>query len=217
MYSAGTVPTSDQEIGLLYRWREGDRGAGDALMRAYYPQVLRFFSLRVADVAEDLTQRTFLACTEGRDRVEASSFRAYVYAVARKLLYKHLETSDRRARLSSFKMPLPQSVLTPSGVVALKQEHWLLLRALQRVTLDQQVTLALHYVEGLRAREIADVMDMPVSTVTTRLARAREALRKEVESLRAPKQVRAAVAADLDGWVRSLGPLAQGVPKVVGR
>jgi RNA polymerase sigma factor (sigma-70 family) len=206
------VTTSDQQVELLYAWRGGDRRAGDELMRVYYPQVLGFFRLRVADAAEDLTQRTFLACTEGRDRVQASSFRGYVFGAARKLLYKHLASTQRREKLADFHVAQPQSLLTPSRVVALRQEHWLLLRALQRISLDQQVVLALHYVQCLRAREIAEAMDVPVSTVTTRLARARLALKVQVETLKAPKLVRETLAADLDAWTRSLGPLAHALP-----
>ena len=44
----------DQEILWLYAWREGDRQAGDYLMRQYYGQVLGFFRLRAAAVADDL-------------------------------------------------------------------------------------------------------------------------------------------------------------------
>ena len=92
----------------------------------------------------------------------------------------------------------------PSGVVSLRQEHWLLLRALERLPLDKQIPLALHYVQGLRAREIAEVLEIPTSTVTTRLQRAREALREQVQALRAPAAVRDSLLADLDTWTRSL-------------
>jgi RNA polymerase sigma factor (sigma-70 family) len=206
------MTTPDREIELLYAWRGGDRRAGDELVRVYYPQVLGFFRLRVPEAADDLTQRTFLACTEGRDRVEGSSFRGYVFGAARKLLYKHLESTQRDSRLAAFRGPQPQSLLTPSRVVALRQEHWLLLRALERLPLEQQVLLALHYVHALLVREIADAMDVPVSTVTTRLARARQALKHEVDTLKAPSRVREALSADLEAWTRSLGPLAQHVP-----
>lgn len=202
----------EAEIDLLYAWRSGDRRAGDELVRAYYPSVFRFFRMRVPEAAEDLTQKTFLACTEGRERVFASSFRAYVFGAAHKLLFKHLDATEKQKQRATFKAPLPQSALTPSGLVSLRQEHWLLLRALERLTLEMQVTIGLHYLEGLRAREIADVLDVPVSTVTTRLSRARAALQREVDTLRAPLGVRETLASDLDAWVRSLGSAMSVLP-----
>lgn len=192
------------ELALLEAWRAGDRFAGEQLVARHYPQVAGFFRLRVGEAADDLTQRTFLACVEGRDRVSSSSFRAYVFGVAHHLLVEHIRAGHRRAAIESFGVAQPQSVLSPSHVVRLRQEQLLLLRALDDLPLDMQMPLALCYVQGLKAREIGEVLEIPTSTVTTRLQRAREALRAKVESMRAPTQVRDAALADLEGWTRSL-------------
>jgi RNA polymerase sigma factor (sigma-70 family) len=194
------------ELGLLEAWRAGDRTAGDTLMRSYYERVLGFFRLRVPDAAEDLTQRTFLACTEGRERFEPASFAGFLFGIARRQLFRYFE----KHRLDSdlhFRGTAPQSVLTPSGVVALRQEHWLLLRAFETLTEEQQTILGLFYVQGLKSREIGEALEIPVSTVTSRVARAREALRKQVETLPAPARAREALAAELDAWVRSLASI----------
>ncbi|HWB74080.1 MAG TPA: sigma-70 family RNA polymerase sigma factor, partial [Nannocystaceae bacterium] len=185
-----TVP---DELALLHAWREGDREAGDRLLRVYYPRVLAFFNLRAPSVAEDLTQRTFLTCTQTRDRVQESSFRAYLFGIARNLWLKQGDVQRRDAALADIDAAARQSIATPSGVVALRQEHWLVLRALDQLDEDAQLLVALFYVEGLKAREIGEALAIPTSTVTTRLQRAREALRSEVERLRAPARSRDAV------------------------
>lgn len=205
-----------EEIGLLYAWRAGDRLAGDRLTRLYYGRVLGFFRLRVPVFADDLTQRTFLACTESMERLRTTSFRAFLFGVARKMLLKHFEAESRHAHhLNEFEVGRPQSILSPSGVIAQRREHWLLLRALDRMPDEMQTVISLFYVDGLRAREIAEVLDVPTSTVTTRLSRARDALRKEVEELRAPAEVRSSLLADIDAWTRSLGTIVQplGAPR----
>ena len=200
----------DWEIPLLYAWRAGDRMAGDRLMRQYYSRVLGFFRLRAAPVADDLTQRTFLACTESKERLRTTSFRAFLFGVARKMLLKHIEAETRKAHhMHEFEVGRPQSILSPSGVVSQRREHWLLLRALDRLPDEMQTVVALFYVEGLRAREIAEVLDVPTSTITTRLSRARETLRAEVEALRAPAEVRRSLLSDIELWARSLGTLVQ--------
>lgn len=205
-----------EEIALLYSWRAGDRLAGDRLTRLYYGRVLGFFRLRVPVFADDLTQRTFLACTESMERLRTTSFRAFLFGVARKMLLKHFEAESRHAHhLNEFEVGRPQSILSPSGVIAQRREHWLLLRALDRLPDEMQTVISLFYVDGLRAREIAEVLDVPTSTVTTRLSRARDALRKEVEGLRAPAEVRSSLLADIDSWTRSLGTIVQpfGAPR----
>jgi len=213
----GEIDGADQEeITLLYAWRAGDRNAGDRLTRQYYGRVLAFFRLRVPVFADDLTQRTFLACTESMERLRTTSFRAFLFGVARKMLLKHFEAESRHAHhLNEFEVGRPQSIMSPSGVVAQRREQWLLLRALDRLPDEMQTVISLFYVDGLRAREIAEVLDVPTSTITTRLSRARDQLRREVEGLRAPAEVRSSLLADIDTWARSLGTIVQlvGAPR----
>jgi RNA polymerase sigma-70 factor, ECF subfamily len=179
-------------------------------MRTFYGQVLGFFRLRVGEAAEDLTQRTFLACVEGRERVRSSGFRAYVFGVAHHLLVEHIRAGHRREAIETFAAAQPQSFLTPTNMIRLRQEQVLLLRALEALPLDVQILIALHYVQGLRSREIGEVLEVPTSTVTTRLQRAREALKTKVESMRAKPEVRDAVVADLDHWTQTLTSVVLG-------
>jgi RNA polymerase sigma-70 factor (ECF subfamily) len=133
-----------------------------------------------------------------------------LFGVARKVLLKHFEAESRKAHhLDEFEVGRPQSILSPSGVVTQRREHWLLLRALDRLPEEMQSVISLFYVDGLRAREIADVLDVPTSTITTRLSRARDTLRREVEGLRAPAAVRQSLLSDLETWARSLGTTVQ--------
>jgi RNA polymerase sigma factor (sigma-70 family) len=201
--------TDEEE--LLYAWRGGDRAAGDRLMRRYYAPIRRFFQLRAADVADDLTQRTFLACTEARDRI-AVTVRAYLFGIARHLLSRHIELSSRREVELDFDTPAAPSMWSPSRIVGVRQEHWLLLRALDELAPDAQQLVALFYVEELRVREIAYVLGISTTAVTTRLSRAREALRDKVASLPAPAKVQASVLADLDAWARALQPVLTDLP-----
>ncbi len=198
--------TPEDESNLLDAWRAGSHEAGNQLMRAYYGRVLGFFAMRAPTAADDLTQRTFLACVEGRERVRESSVGAFVFGIARKMLLKYLD-AKRRDQSFAIESARPQSILSPSGVVAQRSEHLLLLRALERLPDEAQILVGMHYVAGLRSREIGDALGLPTSTVTTRLSRAREALRAEVQSLRAPPQARASVLADFETWAASLGPL----------
>jgi RNA polymerase sigma factor (sigma-70 family) len=203
---------SDGDAALLHAWRSGDTAAGEAFTRAYYGSVLGFFRLRASEAAEDLTQKTFLACVEGGSQIETANVRAFLFGIARNVLLRHLRDQHRDVALDHFDAARPQSMLSPSGVVAQRREHWLLLRALERLPDDTQIILGLHYVQGLKSREIADVLGIPTTTVTTRLSRARDALRQQVETLRAPEDARQSLLSDFEAWARSLGPLVAGEP-----
>lgn len=202
----------DDDAALLQVWRAGDTAAGQAFTRSYYSSILGFFRLRASEAAEDLTQKTFLACVEGGSQIESANVRAFLFGIARNVLLRHLRDQHRDVELGRFDVARPQSVLSPSGVVAKRREHWLLLRAFERLPDDTQIILGLHYVQGLRSREIAEVLGVATTTITTRLSRARDALREQVETLRAPEQTRQSLLSDLDAWTRSLGPLVAGEP-----
>lgn len=203
---------NDDEVELLHAWRRGDTAAGERFTRAYYSSILGFFRLRASEAADDLTQKTFLACVEGSSQIESTNVRAFLFGIARNVLLRHLRDQHRVVEVGHFEAARPQSILSPSGVVAKRREHWLLLRALERLPDDTQIVLALHYVQGLSSREIGDVLGVTTTTVTTRLSRARDALRKQCEELRAPEDARRSLLSDFDGWARSLAPLVAGEP-----
>jgi RNA polymerase sigma-70 factor (ECF subfamily) len=192
------------DFDLLDAWRAGDPAAADALVRRYYAPVLRFFEVRTR-AAEDLTQRTFLACVEGRERFRGdSTFRAYLFAIAHRLLMAHLADAHRGDRLAGFGSPEAEVGTSLSAVIARKQEQQLVLAALATLDEAAQSLLVLYYWEGMMAKEIADVLEAPVSTITTRLSRARQALRERIEKMIKPGRAGSAVLNDLEGWTRSL-------------
>jgi RNA polymerase sigma factor (sigma-70 family) len=206
MTGASYDPNGIDDFALLHRWRTGDAQAGNLLTRRYYPNVRRFFDVKVPHFAEDLTQRTFLACLERLDAFRGdASFKAYLFGIARFQLLRHLRSRQQDesfSRVMQFGGPQPKTSL--SMVVAKRQEQHLLLLAYARLPTEQQIAVELFYWEDMRTSEIADVLEIPVSTVTTRLSRARTALREAVIELTAPGRVRDELLANLERWTRSL-------------
>lgn len=196
------------DLELLERWRNGDVGAGNALFRRHFSAIRRFFRNKVRpDDVEDLIQRTFAACVEGRDRFRGdASFRTFLFAVARRQLYKHLR--DRASRESRVDPDLGVSSIhalghTPSSIVAAHQEQALLLPALQRISVEHQTMLELFYWEQMPGAEIAEVFDISPTTVRTRLFRARQALEAELRTLL--EQGARAEIADIEATARAIG------------
>ena len=196
---------------LVEAWGAGDQVAAQQLVDRYYHSVLRFFDIRVGAAADDLTQRTFLSCVESRARLRsAASFRSFLFSIARNLLLNHLRSRVVEANvfetgdIGSAPAPGPPA----SRIVAAHEEQTLLLRALQTLDDDTQQLLALHYWEGLKSAEIAEVVGAPLSTVTTRLSRARQALGKAIAALPAVDAHRRALLHDLDAWIGSVPRLS---------
>ncbi len=193
----------ESDLELLERWRGGDTRAGNALFERHFESIYRFFLHKVADDATDLVQRTFLACTEARDRFRgASSFRTYLFAIARNelLVFFRKRRQDTDAGASSVADLAP----SPSTALVRRLEHRLLLEALRTIPLDLQIALELHYWEEMSATEIAEVLEVPVGTAKSRLRRAREALAEKITALEDDPARAKTTLANLDAWAVSL-------------
>ncbi len=193
---------SDAE--LVQRWRNGEDTARERLFSMHYGSIDRFFSVKVPRAAPDLTQQTFLACTELLDRLDKpASFRAFLFGIARNELLRYLRSAARLdRRVEAYETRPGTGGLTPSGVVAQHEVQWLILRALEALPVDLRIALELHYWEAMTSAEIAAVLKVPQSTVTTRLSRARARLAKRVDELRGHGE--AMDTAELERWTRGL-------------
>jgi RNA polymerase sigma-70 factor (ECF subfamily) len=193
------------DVALVDAWKSGDPRAGEALFERHYDGVARFFRNKVGDVAaNDLIQRTFLACFEGfaRYRGEAS-FRTYVFAIAYNLLCKHF-TAQRRCPIEFGTVSAYDLGDSPSEVMAVRSEQRLLLAALRRIPLEYQALLELHYWEQMTAAEAALALAIPEGTAKTRLRRGRQLLAAELAALADSPALLTSTISDLEAWAREL-------------
>jgi RNA polymerase sigma-70 factor (ECF subfamily) len=177
--------TVAEDLELLLAWREGDAESGDQLLRRYFEPLCRFFRSKLDDDVDDLIQRTLLACLEQRERFRGeASFRSYVFAIARNHLYMHLRKRYRGPEIQDMSLSsLADLATTPTSRIAKDAQADLLMRAMDRLPMDQRIALELSYWEGMTGPEVANVLGIKSNTVRSRLARARDALRAEVASL----------------------------------
>lgn len=169
------VPADSDEL-LMLAFCRGSREAFAELFSRYKQPLFGFFRRRVADPAqaEELTQETFLAVLRASVRYEPSAlFRTYLYAIGLKILRAHRRKTTFRATFllgSVGGSPEPHSESSTEAEVLLRQAVGKLER------LDREVLLLREF-EQLSYAEIAEVLQLPVNTVRSRLFRARMALR----------------------------------------
>lgn len=151
-------------------WCAGDREAGAALVRRHFAAIFAFFHARLHGHAEDLAQRTFLACLEQRDSYRAEgSFRAYLFGIARRQLLRAYERDEMLGRRAALARTTARSP-SPSGLVMAEQQRELLHRALRELPMEQQLLLELHYWDRLSTEEIAVAIDTSRDNVNPRVA-----------------------------------------------
>lgn len=195
------------DFALLDAWRNGDLQAGSQLFDRHFESIHRFLRNKVGDDTDEVMQRTLLACVETRDRFRgASSFRTYLFGVARLELLAHYR---RRRKFDSHVDLESRSFFdldpSPSTVVAKHMEQKILHEALRRLPIDLQIALELHYWENMSATEVATVLEIPAGTVKSRLRRGKEMLRDTMDGLALSRPALESTLGDLEGWARSLG------------
>ncbi|MCA9639832.1 MAG: RNA polymerase sigma factor [Myxococcales bacterium] len=189
---ASRLVTDDKE--LFASWLAGEREAGEELIERHYDSVARFLRTKAGAHADDLVQRVFLVCLDkGAQFRGDSSFRAFLFGIARNVVFEFIRGKVRDAARavedvgSSSIMDLAPGLST---IAIQRAEQRLLVEALQRLPLDLQMAIELYYWEELSVSELAEALEIPAGTVKSRLHRARELLRDEMNRLPGSDQER---------------------------
>lgn len=199
----------ENDFELLDRWRAGDSGAGKALLDRYAGKLYRFFMNKIDGSVDDLVQDTLLACVEGRDRFRRDAgFDAYVFGIARNVFFGFLRA---RGRADEAFDPASSSLAdvgpTPSEIVARKKEEQLLLLALRRLPVDDQLLFELYHRQELTGPELAVVLGIGERAVRSRLRRAKQALHDQLAQLAESPVLLRSTWADFESWARELPPV----------
>lgn len=175
------------DLALLERWRTGDMASGQTLFGRYFRDVYRFFQRKVSVDTDDLVQHTFAACVAGRDQFRGqSSFRTYVFAIARKQLYDYLRRQPKAEHVDFEVISIAEIVTSVAGKIDNAHRAERVQRALAKLPAEQQLLLELHYWHELDTIALAEVFETAPGTIRVRLLRARNALRRVLDAI-APK------------------------------
>ena len=142
--------------------------------------------LRHDQDAEDAVQDACVRAHRALDRFHGDDGRAWVLTIVRNVCYTRLHGPTRDAKPEPFDDEVHGVVDSPAQVEAIawreQKSEWLKV-ALERLPDVFREVLVLHELEGLAYREIAEVAGVPIGTVMSRLARARQKLQVELRVL----------------------------------
>jgi RNA polymerase sigma factor (sigma-70 family) len=140
---------------------------------------------RSSDDADDVVQEAILRAYRGFEALRSSEVKAWLLTIVRNCHSTALKQQQRRAHV-----PLPEEhdtqdghaliATTPdpeSASIRRDAEHTLA-RLIGGLPDDYREVLILREIEDMRYREIAEVTNLPIGTVMSRLARARSALKE---------------------------------------
>ena len=137
--------------------------------------------------AEDLVQETYLKAFQNFGSFQAgTNFRAWIFRILRNTFLTSRSTLERRMTVElNWEEELPlldDNCLSPESLLIQKADITAIRDAIEKLPFHYREVVLLCDVEDLTYREIAQVIDIPMGTVMSRLARARKVIRDSLRS-----------------------------------
>ncbi|WP_373458209.1 RNA polymerase sigma factor SigW [Paenibacillus harenae] len=172
---------------------KGDQGAFAELVSLYQDKLfhMAYRMLNNRQESEDVVQDTFLRVYKNLDRYDENlKFSTWIYRIAtnlcidrlrkRKPVYSLDAESTEHEGLDGYSM-IPSDDRTPETELLLSDTQRIIHQAIETLPPKYKTVMTLRYMQDLSLQEIGDIMDMPVTTIKTRVHRGREFLRKKLE------------------------------------
>lgn len=189
----GTVNGVEARLAKLSR--DGDRNAFAELVDIYKDKLfhLAYRMMNNAQEAEDVVQETFLRVYMNLHRYdETLKFSTWIFRIATNLCIDRLrrrrpvysldaDMTDHEGAGSDGYALLPSNERTPEAHLVVSETREQVQLAIASLPDKYKSVIVLRYLHDLSLQEIGDILDMPISTVKTRVHRGREYLRKKLE------------------------------------
>ncbi len=186
---------------LVEQSQAGDTMAMERLILKYQNRIYNVIMKMCgnADDAAELTQETFVKVIESIDKFKGrSGFYTWLFRIAVNLTLNHCQRSAKRATRSLDAEEMDSENQTGQGlkdflsdasaidpaVLAQRRELCDLARqTLLQLEEPQRAVMVLRDIEGMNYAQIADVLNIELGTVRSRLSRARSHLREILEAM----------------------------------
>jgi RNA polymerase sigma-70 factor, ECF subfamily len=196
--SSAQASAARRDAECIRRALSGDRSAFAAVAMSWQDRIynaLRKLTGNEQDAA-DLTQETFLRALDNLASFRGdSSAYTWLFRIAMNLAVSRARQVQRRRTMAAGQFRSNRGdesggdILDgqvspgegPADRVENKERDRLVMEALQRVDEDQRKLLVLRDIEGMDYQQIADVLEVPLGTLKSRLFRARAALREQLK------------------------------------
>ena len=179
---------ADQDVELVERYLAGDTAAFDELMRAHQDRVfgvcLRM--LRDREAALDATQETFITVFRKADRFAGrSAFSTWLYRVAVNTCHDAARRSGRHRpeSLPEATDPADERAGDEFAAVELRPD---LEAAVESLPDEFRAAVVLSDLNGLALQTVAEILEVPIGTVKSRVFRGRKLLANMLGNLAGP-------------------------------
>ncbi|AIK38155.1 RNA polymerase sigma factor, sigma-70 family protein [Bacillus pseudomycoides] len=155
---------SEEELMLAYQ--NGDKQAGEKLYVLIKPALYKFLYRfnRDEQLSIDLVQDTFLSLERKKHmyEIEKGKIKTYLFQIGYRLMINKLNRRKKWCSLLPFLVPIQEKEFSQEDRLTVRE-------AILKVPQDQRAVLILSYYHDMPQKEIAEVLNIPVGTVKSRL------------------------------------------------
>ena len=173
--------TEEPERSLIRRARQGNRDAFALIVRLYYQRVYRVAVrfVRNDDDAAELTQETFIRAMRSLHRFDGErALFPWLYQIVRNLsLNRIARVRNRESGLPDYDLE-DRRIPGPEQMAIRDEDGRAVQAAILRLSGQAQEIIRLAHYEECSYQEMAEILDIPVGTVMSRLYNARKKLRE---------------------------------------
>lgn len=178
------------EIEIIHRVQAGEEKAFDELYQMFYKQAY-FLALKITNCdadAQDAAQETFITIQKAiKDLREPKTFRKWmaqiVVSKCNKIFRKNKYTIIDPDIMNTIPIHEDREYMTGENHIHQMQKKNAMIELMNKLTVHQREVLVLMYFEQLSMKEIAEVLQIPIGTVKSRLVSAKSAMRKQLKEL----------------------------------
>jgi RNA polymerase sigma-70 factor, ECF subfamily len=195
---ASAIGANAEEASIVAELKAGSEDAYDWLIARYHQPIYSLVYRILTDPADaaDTTQEVFLKVFRGMNRFNGQcSLKTWLYRIAiheasnqRRWWFRHKsrETSmetheDENGNRCGICETLVDPGESPHEILAHEEVRARVEQELQQVPEPYRTTVVLRDIEGLSYEEIAEILQISLGTVKSRLIRGRDALKKRLE------------------------------------
>jgi len=140
--------------------------------------------------AEDIVQDAFLRAFKFFEGFRGGNSRSWLLSIVRNAAYTWLAKNRKHevGTISDEEIEnIQDGALNPEGFLLKNTDHQEVMNAIGELPVEFREAIILRELEDMSYKEIADVMDVPLGTVMSRLARARRQLQEALHHRRQPR------------------------------
>ncbi|MDW3646834.1 MAG: sigma-70 family RNA polymerase sigma factor [Bacteroidia bacterium] len=174
-----------KDIELFSAIKGGDKKALSVLFLRHY-DFLKHYGLRISpspEVVEECVQELFLYIFEAHDRLgDVKQLKAYLFSSLRRRILEKL-SKERKQKDAGLELPVLTAIQFSADDLRMQeasQQHIqeALTQALNELPWRQREAIYLRYYNGLRTKEIAEIMGVANQTILNTLYQALKKIRK---------------------------------------